>query len=355
MVFKDLQGKIIRYLHGARFRGIGESNLKKISKNIKSMDDWIKRKKKIKAGILKAAGLTPFPKKTPINVVRHGIQQKDGFTIENLYFESIPRFYVTGNLYFPRRCIKHATVAILKPHGHFKSGRLRIDNHHLCATLARMGAIVFTYDMVGYCDSVQVRHDFPHALTIQLWNSIRCLDFICGLNEVDPKRIGITGASGGATQSFLLTAVDDRVQASALVVMVSAFFYGGCICESGLPIHRGEGYKTNNAEISAMCAPKPLLLVSVGSDWTRFVPCHEYPFIKSIYKLYDAESMVRNVHFPDEKHDLGYSKRQAVYEFFREHFSLAVDGIRDDQGIYNEGPNLPVNFEKMHAFNDDYP
>ena len=141
-----------------------------------------------------------------------------------------------------------------------------------CATLARMGAVVFSYSMVGYNDSTQVPHHTPHAFTLQLWNSIRAVDFVSSLERVDAKRIAVTGASGGGTQTFMLAAVDPRMAVSCPVVMVSSDFYGGCVCESGLPVHRGAGYATNNAEIAALASPRPLLVISDGKDWTKDVP-----------------------------------------------------------------------------------
>jgi cephalosporin-C deacetylase-like acetyl esterase len=149
--------------------------------------------------------------------------------------------------------------AVLSPHGHWPGGRFqdieeperraelasgaeRFDNaarHILQARavqLARMGAVVFLYDMVGYADSVQIPQEIAHSargrtragpddglffsvraelrlhsiLGLQIWNAVRALDFLTALPDVDPARIAVTGASGGGTQTFLLAAIDDR-------------------------------------------------------------------------------------------------------------------------------------------------
>ena len=180
--------------------------------------------------------------------------------------------------------------SMLSPHGHFynkidksipnERGRYRDDQQKRCAMLAKMGVYVFSYDMFAWGESnyqVPLKdHRSGLALTMQTWNAMRVVDFLLSMKEIDPERIGITGASGGGTQTFIAAALDERITLSVPTVMVSAHFFGGCPCESGLPIHQLEnGIQTNNAEISAIFAPKPQLVISDGNDWTQTVPQSE--------------------------------------------------------------------------------
>jgi dienelactone hydrolase len=344
------------------YRNKGEKRLDVLEQHLQSKESWERRAEKLRKGILHYAELDPLPTRTPLNANIHSQRDyptKDGgYSVSNFYFESVPGFFVTGNLYQPLTgefSLEKKYPVILLPHGHFKLGRMEPMFQHLGASFARMGVIAATYDMVGYNDSNQLVHNVPHALTLQLWNSIRMLDFLLNLPGIDNTRVGITGASGGGTQSFLLTAVDPRITAVAPAVMVSSSFYGGCVCESGLPIHKNPDYSTNNAEIAALAAPRPQHLISIGTDWSRFTPIRELPYLKKVYALYGAESLVGNTHFPKEKHDYGSSKRQAVYQFFQKIFHLETHAIVDVNDLIDESENQIEDVSLLKSFTDRHP
>ena len=288
-----------------------------------------------------------------INFVKHSKKIMNGYSVENIAIESFPGFYVTGNLYRPLRRQKQYP-AILSPHGHLKDKRFTNYVQLRSAYLASKGAIVFSYDMVGFGESNQVRHEMPISLLLQTWNSKRVLDYLIGLPEVDPQRIGMTGGSGGGTQTFVLTALDQRIKVSVPVVQVSAHFFGGCVCESGMPIHKTANFQTNNVEIAALAAPRPLLLISNGDDWTRNTPNVEFPYLQKVYASFGKDNQLKNVHLANEKHDYGYSKRIAAYTFLIRH--LELDSINSlEKNKIDESFIEILTPEKLKVFTSENP
>jgi uncharacterized protein len=316
---------------------------------------WTKRKNLIRQGILDGAELTNFRNKTPLKPIINDLKKMKGYTVENVAFESLPGYYVTGNLYRPLN-MKGKKAGILCTHGHWKDfkGRFLEQTQQRCITLARMGAVVFVYDMIGYSDSKQCSHDIPKAFKLQTINSMRALDFISSLPDVDTERIAVTGESGGGTQSFMLTALDERIKVSVPVVMVSEYFFGGCVCESGMPVHKRPDSQTSNTEIAALIAPRPMLLISDGDDWTKNTPQNEYPFVQRIYGFYGAKNNVENVHLANEKHDYGKNKRQAAYQFLAKHLKLNTEKVLKN-GVFDETPNVLLEDKNLQVFTEKNP
>jgi uncharacterized protein len=313
---------------------------------------WEKRAAIIRSGIMKGMKLEMMPKiNGHFNQIITHRREMDGYTVENIAIESFPGFYITGNMYRPTKK-QQKYAAILNPHGHGEDRRFVEETQKRCAVLAKMGAIVFTYDMIGTGECLQVNHKMPVALLLQTWNSRRVLEYLLSLPEVDANRIGMTGYSGGGTQTFILSAIDDRIKVAAPVVQISAHFFGGCICESGMPIHKRENFQTNNVEIASLFAPKPMLVVSCGGDWTKNTPNVEYPYIRKVYAAYHAEDRVGNAHFANEGHDYGYSKRAAVYKFLTPALKLDDTAVATKDG-YKEDFVTILTKEQLFVFDKD--
>ena len=313
---------------------------------------WETRRKELREQVLVANGLWPMPPRTPLQPVIHGAMDRDDYTIEKVYFASMPGHYVTGNLYRPKG--KQGKLpAVLCPHGHWTNGRFydagekgaaeqrkqgaekfaegaRYPLQARCVQLVRMGCVVFFYDMVGYADSQAIPHrqGFTDAdaelrlqsqMGLQTWNSIRALDFLTGLPDVDPSRVGVTGASGGGTQTFVLCGIDDRPAAAFPAVMVSTAMQGGCICENCSYLRQDAG----NIDLAALFAPKPLAM-SGAKDWTIDIETKGLPELKAIYRLYGAENLVHAKCFPQFGHNYNQVSRELMYDWFNTHLKLGL-------------------------------
>jgi dienelactone hydrolase len=336
-------------------------------------DEWNRRAEWLKRQVLVSQGVFPLPTKTPLNAVVHGKVDRGEYTVERAYFESMPGFFVTGSLYRPvGKPGKHPVV--LCPHGHWNEGRFhdagrdavrqqivngaerfedsgRSPLQARCVQLARMGCVVFHYDMLGYADSTQLSFELAHRyglgnlvtrpamenaeawglfspqaesrlqsiMGLQTWNSIRALDFVETLPDVDTSRIGVTGASGGGTQTFLLAAVDPRVTVAVPAVMVSTSMQGGCTCENACLLRVGTG----NVELAALFAPKPLMCLS-ADDWTKEMPTKGFPDLQQHYKMMGAEKNVFHRPLLHFGHNYNYVSRAAMYSWFNKHFKLGL-------------------------------
>lgn len=306
--------------------------------------EWQKTASEIRTSILVNCGLQPLPPRTPLNLEVKGHLDRDGYTVENIVFQPLPGLYVGGNIYRPNGPKGTKYPGVLNPHGHWEQGRLEqtetLDAPARCAQFARMGMVALSFDMLGYQDTTQFSNPRPDPASekpkfyeqhvklfqqpelelwnlslmgVQLWNSVRALDLLLSLPEVDPDRIGCTGESGGATQTFLLGAIDDRVQVAAPVNMVSHTMQGGCRCENA----PGLRVEYSNLDFAAAFAPRPLLLVGATGDWTRDLLEVEAPAIRAVYQLFSATNRFRALRFP-APHNYNLASREAVYGWFGE-------------------------------------
>lgn len=333
---------------------------------------WPERAEEVRTRILVSQGLWPEPVRSTLREKVYGKLDCGDFTVEKVHFESWPNFYVTGTLYRPKVDETQAGIkrpGILCPHGHWTDARFldkgeatanqeiaqgaefemsNARNHYQarCVQLARMGCVVLQYDMIGNSDSKQIAHRpgvrdamnttenwgffSPQAelrlqsmMGLQTWNSIRAVDFLLTLPDVDPERIAVTGASGGGTQSMILSAVDPRVAASMPAVMVSTAMQGGCTCENADYLRIGTG----NVEFAALFAPKPLGLTS-ADDWTKELSSKGLPELKSLYALLGAPDNLMLSEHTEFGHNYNAVNRAAMYKWFNQHLNL---GLEDSQ------------------------
>jgi hypothetical protein len=314
---------------------------------------WRDRAAHLREQMLVTLGLWPMFPKTPLKPRIYGKSQRDGYTIEKVVLETFPGFTLSGNLYRPSQ-ESGRIPGILCPHGHWADGRVNPEVQQRCIRWAKLGCVVFLYDMVGYNDSKPFPHEFLNdhlrqwglsLPTLQTWNSIRALDWLTALPDVDAARIGCTGESGGGTQTFLLTALDARIKVSAPVVMVSDTFQGGCVCENAAGLRHG----TDNVEFAALCAPRPLILVGASGDWTAKTMERAYPAIRGVYSLIGSteEVSAQVFNFP---HNYNQTTRNAVYAAM----GHRLLGIEDPEST-REGTQQPDKPEALLTFDSEHP
>ena len=261
------------------------------------------------------------------------IRKFDGYSVQNFCLKTVNGHTVCGSIYAPLSKGKHPLI--ICPNGHFTNGRYGTVQQQRLGTLARMGAVCVDYDLWGWGESAdevgKEAHQTAEAHVMQALNGIRILDWMIQRKDVDTQRVGVNGGSGGGTQTVLLTVLDDRYTAANPVVSMSSWFDGGCPCESGMPIQLAGG-GTCNAELAAMFAPRPMMVVSDGGDWTSTTPEVEFPYLQRIYGFYNAQDKVSNIHLPKERHDFGPNKRNAVYRFFIDTFGLDESKLDESKG-----------------------
>ncbi|TWU19664.1 acetylxylan esterase [Allorhodopirellula heiligendammensis] len=367
-------------------------------------EEWLARADQLRNTILVATGLSPMPARTPLNAVIHGRLQRDGFTVERVYFESLPGHFVTGLLFRPDGASKNLGnpvdgkhAAVLCPHGH--GGRMqRFSDAQIekeiaagaerfvqsgqtpklarCAQLARMGCVTFMFDMLGYGDSQQISQDTVHkhaalrpedqrpadgslptswplfsmdaelrlqtVMGLQTWNAIRALDFLASLADVDPERLGVTGGSGGGTQTILLGAIDPRVKVSFPNGMVSTSMQGGCYCENCSLLRVEAG----NVELAALMAPRPMACTA-ANDWTKDMLDDGYPELQQLYELFGQTENVECADMLRFPHNYNYVSRSVMYPWMNGHLGLGIDTpiVEDDFAVITDADGAVWNVQ----------
>lgn len=340
--------KIKRYEYPRRHEDEGRQMLEYLSAKYSNVQEWELRRSVLIKEVRERLQIDAFLDSCVKDAkpILSSIRKHDGYTTQNICIELIPGQHVFGTIYSSLK--KGKKPLIVCPDGHWPS-RYRDDEQQRLATLARMGAVCVDFDLYGYSQSeAEVGdHHSARAHIFQAACGLKLLDYmLTHRKDIDHTRVAANGGSGGGTHTVLLAILDSRITASAPVVHVASHFDGGCPCESGMPVQLAGG-GTCEAELAAIIAPKPLLLVSDGGDWTSTNPELEYPFIQRIFGFYDAEQNMRcsavplgyakNVHLPMERHDFGPNKRQAVYDFFIDVFGLDRSML-DESKVTIESP-----------------
>ena len=316
--------KIKRYEYPRRHEEEGRQMLDYLSTLYSNKAEWETRRDSLRREVRQRLELDAFLDSCVLGKpLLSKIRKHDGYTTQNICIELTPGQHLFGTIYASTMKGKHALIVC--PDGHWPM-RYRKDEQQRLGTLARMGAVCVDFDLYGWGESEKEvgaeAHHTSRAHVYQAACGYILLDWMLkNRKDIDTERVGVMGGSGGGTHTVLLSLLDERVTASAPVVHLASHFDGGCPCESGKPVQLAAG-GTCEPELAAVMAPKPMLIVSDGGDWTSSVPTLEFPYLQRIYGFYGAKEQVRNVHLPNERHDFRENKRNAVYDFFIDVFGL---------------------------------
>lgn len=285
--------------------------------------DWEKRRPALRQQYLEMMGLWPLPARTDLQPVVTGTVEAERYRVEKLHFQSLPGLYVTANLYLPKGDVKKApTVLYVCGHGNVVEKGVsygsKVFYQYHPAWFAAHGYVCLVLDTLQLHEIPGLHHGtyrekmwwwHTRGYTpagVELWNAMRALDYLETRPEVDAKRIGLTGRSGGGATSWWTAAADDRIRAVAPIAgfadltahisdgsqpgsperLKAGVIAGHCDCM--FPVNT---YRWDFAQIAALIAPRPLLLGN--SDADDIFPVAGYRRIadkvRKVYALYGAE------------------------------------------------------------------
>jgi cephalosporin-C deacetylase-like acetyl esterase len=302
---------------------------------------WRARQTAVRTAIAEAMG--PFPETTPLNPRVLGTLAKDGYHVEKLVYESQPSFYVTAALFVPEGLDRPAP-GILFCSGHYEEAFRHPAYQTLILNLVRKGFVVLAYDPIGQGERLQYldpatgksrigfpthEHSYPGAQQLLLgrapanlmtWDAIRGIDYLMSREEVDAERIGVTGHSGGGTQTAYLGAVDERVRAAAPWAYITSFkrllaSRGPQDAEQNL--FHGIARGLDHADFLEVRAPKPTLVVATTRDFFNITGTREtVAEARRAFEALGAPDALRLVE-DDAGHDSTRQNREATYAFFQ--------------------------------------
>jgi hypothetical protein len=324
---------------------------------IKDLSGWQERQKYIRETLMKITG--PFPEKTPLNAKILRTIQKEDYRVEHIVFESQPRFYVTSSLFIPSGLKKNQKApAIIYCSGHSADGYRSAVYQHVIINLVKKGFIVFAFDPVGQGERLEYfnpetgkstaggptnEHSYPGAQAFiagssqaqyMIWDGIRAVDYLISRKEVDPARIGITGRSGGGTQSAYIAAYDERIYAAAPENYITNFTrllqtIGPQDAEQNLCSQLY--YGIDHPDYLIVRAPKPAMMITTTRDMFSIQGARETEAeVSRIYEAYSAKGNFSGVE-DDDVHASTKKNREAMYTFFRE--NLKNPGKTEDEEV----------------------
>ena len=317
-------------------------------KNLASKTDWTNYQNELKSKF--DASLAKF-QKTPLNAKVTGKLERENFSVEKIIFESHPGFYVTAAMFIPKNLPKPAP-AVIYCSGHTELGFRSDVYQRVMINLVEKGFVVFAFDPIGQGERLQyvdpltrnskvggptTEHSYAGVQTLLtgtslsdyfIWDGVRAIDYLETRKEVDAKRIGITGRSGGGTQSALIAAYEERIYAAAPECFITSFkrllqSIGPQDAEQN-PYHFIKN-GMDHADFLHIRAPKPALILTTTHDFFSQQGARET--FAEVQKSYAAFGKAENIQFTEDfgKHESTKNNRETLYSFFQKHLQLPGD------------------------------
>jgi hypothetical protein len=322
--------------------------------HLHTKSDYLERQEEVKNKLLRMIG--PFPGKTPLNSRVTGVIRKEDYLVEKVIFESLPGYYVTAALFLPEKR-KEKAPAVLYASGHTANGFRSETYQHIIINLVKKGFVVLAFDPIGQGERLQyydkkegksrfgptTEHSYPGAqcyisgyspIKYFIWDGIRSVDYLLSRKEVDPERIGMTGRSGGGTQTAFTAAVDDRILAAAPECFITSMEYvlksiGPQDAEQNLFHMFSEGI--DHADLLEVRAPRPGLMITTTRDFFSIQGASEtFKEVKHYYRAIDGGDNIHMVE-DDSVHASTKKNREAMYAFFQKY--LNNPGSPDDLDV----------------------
>lgn len=341
--YSDSKNALYRHLSKQAYDML-KARTKKVA-GIDTPGEWQSRQDFIRKALDECIG--PFPEKTPLNARIMRTVQQDAYRVEHIVYESLPGFHVTSSLYIPSTGTKRKP-AILYCSGHSAEGYRSDVYQYVILNLVKKGFIVFAFDPVGQGERLEYfdqesgkstiggptsEHSYPGAQAFltgssqalyMIWDGIRAVDYLLSRKEVDPSRIGITGRSGGGTQSAMIAAFDHRIYACApenYITNYTRLFQtiGPQDAEQNLLHFVAKGL--DHPDFLIVRAPKPALMITTSGDMFSIQGAMETE--EEVERAYTALGKPEN--FSRCEDDAGHAStnrnREAMYAFFQKHLS----------------------------------
>ncbi len=341
-----------------------------------SLEHWKSVRDRYKQEYFYMLGLSPEPVRSPLKATITGTLKGDGFVVDMLHYQSMPRLYVTGNLYRPAQVETGQRLpAVFYVCGHSSGGRngSKVPYQSPGIWFARHGYICLVVDTLQLGEIAAIHHGtyregrwWWHSrgytpAGVECLNGIRGIDYLISRPDVDPQRIAVTGISGGGAATFWIAAADERVKVAVPVsgmadlpsYVTNRVINGHCDC-----MFLYNTFQWPWTRIASLIAPRPMLFTNSDQDGIFPMDANQRVInnLERMYSLYGAGDLVDSF-VSIGGHAYRQDIRQAAYRFINIHLKNDARVVTDSEVDLVTGPEdkrqYPIPAEKLRVFPQD--